>query len=180
MHDSSSNRLGPVAGFALLVMIFLCIYFFDKWVIKRDKPHRSLAFHDKTAPLGKRAWHSFLWMIEMFLGVYLIRNINTHGEPFQKATVTERRVGGCFMALFPSLAILLARKAKSLDFMSNFLMYGHYGIILFYLGYIALITIGWLFAIFVAPKIPLFISAPLAVISWMAIIWLLFTGQMVN
>jgi hypothetical protein len=177
MHDSSSNRLGPVAGFTLLVAFFLFIYYFDKWVIKRDKPHRTLAFHDKNASLGKRAWHSFLWMVEIFLGTYLWRRVNTNGEPFRKATTTEKRVGGCFMVLFPSAMILIACKAKSLDPLINFLMYGHYPLILLYVGYIALITAVVLFAIFVAPKIPLFVSAPLAVISWAAIIWLLFTGH---
>jgi hypothetical protein len=180
MHDNSSNRLGPVAGFALLAMIFLCIYFFDKWVIKRDKPHRTLAFHDKSASLGKRAWHSFLWVIEIFLGFYLFRNFNTKGKPFRKTTTTEKRVGGCFMVIFPSLMILISRHTKSLNPMLDFLMYGHYPIILLYIGYIALITVGVFFAIFVAPKIPLFVSASLAVISWTAIIWLLFTGHMVN
>jgi hypothetical protein len=177
--DTMPTKIYPVEGFAMLMVGFLFLYFFDKWIIKKDKPHHSLAFHDKNASLIKRAWHSFLWMVEIFCGLYLIRGVRTNGEPFRRATTTEKRLGGCFMIVIPLLMLLIMTNTKSFDSIVDALMYGRCSMLWFYIGYIAVISGGVLLGIFIAPRIPLFVSVPLAVMSWGALAWLLVARHLV-
>ncbi len=180
MHPSSTIKLQPVEAIVLLVIVILFIFFFDKLVVRRDKPHHSSTRHARNIPLAKRAWHSFLWMVEIFTSLYFYRTINPGEEPFRRATLTEKRYGSCFMTLVPLLGISVSRYSKSIDALADSFMYVQRSMLWFYLGFIAFAVVAGVFITVIAPKIPLFVSAPMAIASWLALAWLGFTGQLVH
>ena len=161
-----------------MVIVFFSIIFFDKLVMKRDKPRDLVARHDRNAPLIKRAWHSFLWMVEIFTGSYLGRAVHTNKEPFRRATLIEKRYGSCFMAILPLTGIFISRYSKSFDPLLDSFMYGHRSMLWFYLGFILFAGCMGVFMTVIVPKIPLFVSVPIAIVSWLTIAWLGFTGHL--
>jgi hypothetical protein len=95
----------PVDGFIGLLVLVTAINCFNKWVIQSEKTHERHYKSDKVLKrqrsLSKRFGHPILQIIEFFCGLYFFRGIRSFDEPFRKATETEKRAGGCFMALLP-------------------------------------------------------------------------------
>jgi hypothetical protein len=73
-------------------------------------------------------------MIEFFCGAYFLRGIRSYDEPFRKATETEKRVGGCFMALRPDFFALVMSHAESFGAMVDSMMFGRASMGWLYLG----------------------------------------------
>ena len=160
----------PVEGIILFLILFLAIICFNKWVIQSEKRHERHYKPDKILKrersVSKRFWYSILQMIDIFCGVYFWR-VRWNDEPFRRATETEKRVGGCFMVLWPATLAITMSNSKSFDKIIDSMMYGHLWLGWFYLSFITLIGGGVVFRFKVAPKIPLFVSVPLAAVSWL-------------
>jgi hypothetical protein len=171
----------PVEGFIGLLVLVAAIICFDKWVIRSEKTHERHYKPDKILKRSpsKRFWYSFLQMIEFFCGAYFCRSIRLDDEPFRKATETEKRVGGCFMALWPLFLAFMMSHTESFGAMVDSMMYGHHWMGWFYLGSIVLLGSGVFFAIKVAPKVPLFISIPIAIVSWPILAWVVWTHNLI-
>ena len=171
----------PVEGVIGLITIIAAIICFDKWVIRSEKTHQRHYKPDKILKRSpsKRFWYSFLQMIEFFCGAYFCRSIRLNDEPFQKATQTEKRVGGCFMALWPLVLTFATIHTKSFDQMIDSMIYGRHWMGWFYLGYMALIGNAVFFAIKIAPKIPLSVSIPIALVSWPILAWVVWTHNLI-
>jgi hypothetical protein len=65
------------------------------------------------------------------------------------------------------------------DAMVDSMMYGRHWMGWFYLGYIVLLGYGVFFAIKVAPKVPLFISIPIAMVSWPILAWVVWKHHLI-
>jgi hypothetical protein len=178
--DGKSN---PVEGIVGLIAIIAAIICFDKWVIRGGKSHERHYKPDKVlrgeSSSSKKFGYSILQMIEFFCGVYFCRPVRSFDEPFRKATQTEKRVGGCFMALWPLVLALVANGTGSIGDMVDSFIYGRYWMGWFYLGYVALIGSVVFFAIKIAPKIPLFISIPISLVSWPIFAWIIWKRDLI-
>jgi len=166
----------PVEGIILFLIFILAIFCFNKWVIQSEKRHERHYKPDKIlkreSNASKRFWHSSLQLIDVLCGIYFWRGLRWNDEPFRKATETEKRVGGCFMALWPLFLAFMMCHTESFGATVDSMIYGHHWMGWFYLGFIALVGSGMFFAIKVAPKIPLFVSIPLALVSWAILAWI--------
>jgi hypothetical protein len=63
--------------------------------------------------------------------------------------------------------------------MVDSMMYGRHWMGWFYLGSTVLLGSGVFFAIKIAPKIPLSISIPIALISWPILAWVVWTHNLI-
>ena len=164
----------PAEGCIGLIILVAAVFCFDKWVVRSEKRHERHYQPNKASKppsLSQKVGYEALRMIDIFCGVYFRRGMRMNEKPFRKATETERRVGSCFMFFLPAFFTLVMSNDKYLDEMVDSMMYGHVWMGWFYVGWIALIGGGVIFAIKVAPKIPLSISVPSAVASWLVLAW---------
>ncbi len=165
----------PVESCIGLLILAGAIYCFDKWVIRSEKRQQRHYQSDKALKKRKtfsqKVGYESLRMVDVFCGVYFRRGVNMNEEPFRKATLTEKRVGGCFMFFLPAFLMFVMSNDKSFDKMVDSMMYGHVWMGWFYVGWITLVGAGIVFAVKVAPKIPLFVSVPLALVSWLVLAW---------
>jgi hypothetical protein len=173
----------PVEGIILFLILFLAIICFNKWVIRSEKTHERHYKSDKVLKrersLSNRFWYSILQIIEFFCGAYFRRGTCSLDEPFRKATVTEKRVGGCFMVLWPLFFAFMTSHTESFGAMVDSMTYGHLWMGWFYIGFITLIGSAVVFLIKVAPKIPLFVSGPLAAASWLVLFWVVWKHNLI-
>jgi hypothetical protein len=94
-------------------------------------------------------------------------------EPFQKSSEAQKRVGGLFMALFPILFLIFLMNAKLVDSWVDSILRS--SVAWLYLGFIGGVCFALLIAFKVAPKIPLIISVPIAVVAWPIFLWFAWT-----
>jgi hypothetical protein len=175
--DGKPHPVEAFFGLLILVAVIVC---FDKWVIRSEKTHERHYKPDKILKRSpsKRFWYSFLQMIEFFCGAYFYRSIHLN-EPFKKATKNEKRVDGCFMALWPLFLAFMLNHTDSFGAMVDSMIYGRHWMGWFYLGSTVLLGSGVFFAIKIAPKIPLFISVPIAVASWPILAWVVWKHDLI-
>ena len=177
------NKPHPVEGIIILIVLVVVLVCFDKWVIRSGKTHtrhyKSNRILKRERSLSKRFGHSILQMVEIFCGAYFCRGVRSIDETFRKATGTEKRVGGCFMALWPLVLALMTNHTDSFGAMVDSMMYGRHWMGWLYLGYMALIGSALFFAIKIAPKIPLLVSVPAAVASWLFLAWTVWTHGLI-
>jgi hypothetical protein len=117
--------------------------------------------------------HGTLWLVEVFVSSYLIRNIRS--EPFQKATKEEKRYGGLFMAFIPAFFLVFMANRKSFGKVVDSMMYGQHSIIWLYLGVFILIGGIGGSLIVIGPKTPLSVSVPIAIVMWVIFGWYAWT-----
>lgn len=99
------------------------------------------------------------------------RRVRWDEDPFQRATEEQKRFGGVFMVLVPTLSLVAFRKWRAFDGWLNSMMYGRHSIIWFYLTVIGAGCCGIFALSIIAPKIPLRISVPTAILMWIAFGW---------
>jgi hypothetical protein len=97
--------------------------------------------------------------------------IRWNSDPFQKATKRKKRFGGFFMAIFPifvaifygwiNLCVVMAEK------------YGRYSLILLYIALLCVSYYAVAISLKVAPKTPLSVSVPIAIVAWSPIAWMI-------
>ena len=75
------------------------------------------------------------------------------------------------MALWPICLLIFFENMKFFDSWVDSMMYGRHSIIWLYLGFIGAVCFALILAFKVAPKIPLFISVPIAVVVWPIFGW---------
>jgi hypothetical protein len=179
----SDGKPHLVGGVVLLMSLVIFIVCFDRLVVKKDSgTQRKIRLRQnilKKASLPKRFWYSVLQIVDLFVGLYFCRGTTLNNKPYRKATETEKRVGGCFMVLWPFIMTLMMGHTDSFGAMVDSMMYGRHWIGWLYLGYMALIGSALFFAIKIAPKIPLQISVPAAVISWLFLAWTVWTSDLI-
>jgi hypothetical protein len=109
--------------------------------------------------------------IDIFASAYLGRAVHWDKDPLQKATKPEMRCSFFFMALFPPFMWVSMKHSKFLEKGADFVTIGHHSII--WLCAVFGITVGFaVLAIWmIGQRIPVFISAPIALIGWPLIIW---------
>ena|ERR1017187_434446 len=144
---------------------------------RHEKTHERHSQSDKIlkkeTALSKWLKRSALQAIDLFCDLYFLRGVRSRDEPFRKATETEKRVGASFMALWPLLLAFMMSRTESFGEMVDSMIYGRRWMGWFYLGFIALVGGGIFFAVKIAPKIPLFVSIPIAIVSWLMLIFVL-------
>jgi len=101
------------------------------------------------------------------------RIVHWDKEPFQKATQTQKRIGGLFMALFPISFLILLRNVKLVDSWVDSML--HSSVAWLYLAFISGVCFALLIAFKVAPKIPLIVSVPIAFVAWPVFLWFAWT-----
>jgi hypothetical protein len=79
------------------------------------------------------------------------------------------------MALCPIVFLIFFGNPKPFDSWVDSMMYGHHSIIWLYLGFIGMVCIALIIGFKVAPKISLFVSAPIAVVMWLIFGWFSWT-----
>ena len=92
-------------------------------------------------------------------------------DPYPKATEAQKRVSGLFMALFPIAYLIFSENEKLFESWMDSMMYGHRSIIWLYLGVAGMVCFAFVVGSKVAPKIPLFISVPIAIMAWPIFLW---------
>jgi hypothetical protein len=96
-------------------------------------------------------------------------------EPYQKATLTQKRVGGLFMALFPISFLILFQNINFFDSWLNSML--NSSIAWLYLAFIGMVCFALLIAFKVAPKIPLLVSVPIALVAWPLFLWFAYSHK---
>ena len=94
-------------------------------------------------------------------------------EPYQKSSEAQRRVGGLFMALFPISFLIFLKNLKVVDSCVDSMLRS--SVAWLYLCFIGGVCFALLIAFKIAPKIPLIISVPIAVVAWPAFLWFAWT-----
>ena len=171
-----NSKRNPVEGIALFVLCVIAIIWLNKVLGKGTQTEANVSPNQiprEKLPLAKRFWRSILQMIDFFCSIYFRWGFRPNDEPFRRATKSEKRVGGCFMALLPAFFAVVMTHTQSFDAMVDSMMYGHVWMGWFYLGFIAVVGGGVWFAIKVAPKIPLYVSVPVAMVTWPILAWFL-------
>jgi len=90
-------------------------------------------------------------------------------EPYQKSTETPKRIGGLFMAIFPISFLILLKNIKLVDSWMDSILRS--SVAWLYLGFIGGVCFALLIAFKVAPKIPLVVSVPVALVAWPVFLW---------
>jgi hypothetical protein len=106
---------------------------------------------------------------------YFPRRVRWDEEPLQKATEVQKRVGGLFMALWPISLLIFFLNRKFFDSWVDSMIYGRHSIVWFYLAFIGAVCFALLIAFKVAPKIPLYLSIPVAIAAWPIFLWFAWT-----
>jgi len=75
------------------------------------------------------------------------------------------------MALWPISLLILVSHTEAFGRWVDSMMYGRHSMIWFYLAFIGIVCFGIFIAFKIAPKIPLFVSIPIAVIMWPIFLW---------
>jgi len=101
------------------------------------------------------------------------RRIRWDEEPFKKSSESQRRVGGLFMALFPISFLIFLKNAKLVDSWVASMLRS--SVAWLYLGFIGVACFAVFIAFKIAPKIPLIISVPIAVLAWPTVLWFAWT-----
>jgi hypothetical protein len=107
--------------------------------------------------------------IDVIVSLRSGRIVRWDKEPYQKATQTQKRVGGLFMALFPILFLIFLQNIKLFDSWINSML--HNSVAWLYLAFIGGVCFALLIAFKVAPKTPLIVSVPIAVVAWPLFLW---------
>jgi hypothetical protein len=107
--------------------------------------------------------------MDVLVTLLLYQGVNTSRrldrESFQKATEAQKRIGGLFMALWPIFLLVGISSAKSFwGWMDSHIVWQ-------YAAFIGIACFGVFIAFKVAPKIPLYVSIPIAVIMWPILGW---------
>lgn len=168
----------PVETIVGLIIYITAIFCFDKWVIRSEKTHERHYKSDKVLKrersFWKRHWHSFLQIVEVFVGLYFWRGLRSNDEPFRKATQTEKRVGGCFMTFLPFFFMTVLFKNNLIDKIIDEMTKCHlWAIGLVSICFFAAVSAGLGFRFYIAPKIPLSVSVPFALLNWLLLAWLI-------
>ena len=108
-------------------------------------------------------------LITAFYG-HGIRRIRWDQDPYQKADLSQKRAAALFMALSPIFFLIFFGRRKSFDSWVDSMMYGRHSIIWFYLAFIGTVCFALVIGYKVAPKIPLFVSIPMAIMAWVIFI----------
>ena len=101
------------------------------------------------------------------------RRVRWDEEPFQKSSEAQKRVGGLFMALFPISFLILSENIKLVDSWMDSILRN--SVAWLYVGFIGGVCFALLIAFKVAPKIPLIVSVPIAVVAWPVFLWFAWT-----
>lgn len=112
-----------------------------------------------------------LRVMDVLAAGYILRRVHWDKDPYQKATEPEKSSGGLFMVLFPIGFYILLKNTKSLDAWMNSMMYGRHSIAWLYVAWIGVACLGVFIMLKIGPKIPLFISVPIAVVAWPTFLW---------
>ncbi len=112
--------------------------------------------------------------LDVFVCLYLRRPVRWNKEPFQKATLAEKRYGAVFMAMFPAAMTAVILGGHSLNTWIDLMISGRHSIVWFYAIVISLFVCGGVILIFLGPKVPLFISIPAALAAWLVCLWAIF------
>jgi hypothetical protein len=92
-------------------------------------------------------------------------------DPFQHADKVEWRLGWFVVMCFP-LIMFLTCSTSARSFAES-TADGKHSVVWLYICFIGLAAGGVFGAFMIGPKIPLFISIPIAIIAWILCIWLL-------
>jgi hypothetical protein len=116
-----------------------------------------------------------LRVIDVCVSFYDYRLVRWDKKPFRKATQGEWRYGSLFMAFIPIFFLIFLENMKSFDAVVNSTIDGRHSLVWLYLGVFILVggIGGALFAI--APKTPLYVSVPIAVVMWPVLGWFFWT-----
>jgi hypothetical protein len=113
----------------------------------------------------------FLRTIDVLMAIRFGRSVRWDKEPFQKATKAQSLYGGLFMAVLPIFFLIFMGNYKSFDAALNSMIAGRHSIIWLYVGTFVLVGgIGGLLFV-IAPKTPLFVSVPIAIVMWPILGW---------
>lgn len=104
-------------------------------------------------------------IVSMFLGL----SIRWDKEPFRKATRIDWRVGWFFVACFP---ICMLAFGGNPSFPSILDVADRYSTIWLYVGFIGFAMIGAAVLMKIGPKVPLYLSIPVALTAWIYTVWL--------
>jgi hypothetical protein len=114
--------------------------------------------------------------IDLFVGLYIPRRVRWEEQPFQKATRWEKRFGGLFMVIIPAIFLCVAAGLKDFDRALDSMMYGHHSIIWLYVGFFVFAGAMLGIVLVVGPKIPLFVTVPVAILMWAILAWYAWTN----
>jgi hypothetical protein len=106
--------------------------------------------------------------IDVAISIRRHRRVRWDQDPFQKATPTDRRQGWFFMALLPIGMTVV--QFKTFNSLVDSLI--HRSVVWLWLAVVLVICVGVLAWFNVGPKVPLFVSIPLAAVMWPVCIWL--------
>jgi hypothetical protein len=101
------------------------------------------------------------------------RIVRWNEDPFQKATETQKRISGLFMAIFPISFLIFLKNDKAVDSCVELMLRS--SVAWLYLCFIGGVCFALLIAFKIAPKIPLIISVPIAVVAWPVFLWFAWT-----
>lgn len=101
------------------------------------------------------------------------RIVRWNEEPLQKSSEAEKRFGGLFMALFPICVLIFLKNDTLVDSWIDSMLKS--SVAWLYLAFIGGVCIALLIAFKVAPKIPLIMSVPFAVVAWPIVLWFAWT-----
>ena len=79
------------------------------------------------------------------------------------------------MALWPVSLLIFFGNGKTFDGWVDSMMYGRHSIIWLYLAIISVVCVALVIGFKVAPKIPLAVSIPVAVVMWPLFLWFAWT-----
>jgi hypothetical protein len=114
-----------------------------------------------------------LRMIDVMVSFRSGRIVRWDEEPYQKSTETQKRIGGLFMALFPISFLILFKNIRLVDSWMNSLLRS--SVAWLYFGFIGGVCFALFIALKVAPKIPLLVSVPIALVAWPVFLWFAWT-----
>jgi len=110
--------------------------------------------------------------IDMFVAFYMPRPVHWNEEPFQKATGTQWRLGWFFVACMPIFMLVIASNNSIHSFLDS-AADGRHSVIWLYVGFFGIILIAIICWFKIGPKVPLYVSIPVAIVAWIYCIWLL-------
>jgi len=107
--------------------------------------------------------------IDIIITTEMYRRPQMDKNPFQKATEEQKRTGGFFVAFLPVFAALFFGWIGLCVVMTE--RFGQYSLIPLCLVFLGATYYVIYISIKIAPKIPLSISVPIAVITWSVFAW---------
>jgi hypothetical protein len=110
--------------------------------------------------------------IDVCVAFYVPRPVHWKDEPFQKATGTQWRLGWFFIACMPIFMGFFV-SSNSIHSFVNSAGDGRHSVVWLYVGFIGIVLISIFCWLKIGPKVPLYVSIPVAIVAWIYCIWLL-------